>query len=69
MGGGGFTMEPNNPLLDDFVLGLAPLEAPRILFLPTASGDANAQINAFQARFAQARFDGMDTSHKLRNAV
>jgi dipeptidase E len=52
MGGGGFTMEPNNPLLDDFVLGLAPLEAPRILFLPTASGDANAQINAFQARFA-----------------
>ncbi len=52
MGGGGFTMEPTNPLLDDFVLGLAPVEAPRILFLPTASGDANAQINAFQARFA-----------------
>jgi dipeptidase E len=52
MGGGGFTMEPTNPLLDDFVLGLAPAEVPRILFLPTASGDANAQINAFQARFA-----------------
>jgi dipeptidase E len=52
MGGGGFTMEPANPLLDDFVLGLAPVDAPRILFLPTASGDANAQINAFQARFA-----------------
>ena len=34
------------------MLGLAPVEAPRILFLPTASGDANAQINAFQARFA-----------------
>jgi dipeptidase E len=52
MGGGGFTMEPANPLLDDFVLGLAPVEVPRILFLPTASGDVNAQINAFQARFA-----------------
>ncbi len=52
MGGGGFTMEPTNPLLDDFVLGLAPVDVPRILFLPTASGDANAQINAFQARFA-----------------
>jgi dipeptidase E len=54
MGGGGFTMEPTNPLLDEFVLKLVPKDAkaPRILFLPTASGDPNAQINAFQARFA-----------------
>jgi dipeptidase E len=51
MGGGGFAMEPANPLLDDFVLGLAEAKAPRILFLPTASGDTTAQINAFQARF------------------
>jgi dipeptidase E len=52
MGGGGFTMEPNNPLLDDFVLGLASAKQPRVLFLPTASGDTTAQINAFQGRFA-----------------
>ena len=52
MGGGGFTMEPNNPLLDDFVLSLTPVKEPRVLFLPTASGDTTAQINAFQARFA-----------------
>jgi peptidase E len=58
MGGGGFTMEPANPLLDDFVLSLAPPRAsaatrePRILFLPTASGDTTAQIAAFHARFA-----------------
>jgi dipeptidase E len=52
MGGGGFAMEPTNPLLDDFVLGLAAASEPRILFLPTASGDTTAQINAFQARFA-----------------
>ena len=53
MGGGGFTMEPTNPLLDDFVLSLTAGQAePRILFLPTASGDTTAQINAFQARFA-----------------
>jgi hypothetical protein len=26
MGGGGFTMEPANPLLDDFVLSLAPAD-------------------------------------------
>jgi dipeptidase E len=51
MGGGGFTMEPNNPLLDDFVLSLACRSEPRILFLPTASGDTTAQINAFRARF------------------
>jgi peptidase E len=52
MGGGGFAMEPANPLLDDFVLGLARVKEPRVLFLPTASGDTNAQINAFRARFA-----------------
>jgi dipeptidase E len=51
MGGGGFTMEPGNPLLDDFVLSLADVGEPRVLFLPTASGDATAQINAFKARF------------------
>jgi dipeptidase E len=52
MGGGGFTMEPGNPLLDDFVLHLARAKEPHVLFLPTASGDTTAQINAFQARFA-----------------
>lgn len=52
MGGGGFTMEPTNPLLDDFVLSLTVAKEPRVLFLPTASGDTTAQINAFQARFA-----------------
>jgi peptidase E len=52
MGGGGFTMEPGNPLLDDFVLSLARAHDPRVLFLPTASGDTTGQINAFYARFA-----------------
>ena len=52
MGGGGFTMEPGNPLLDDFVLSLAARREPRILFLPTASGDTAPHITAFRARFA-----------------
>ncbi|HXB15374.1 MAG TPA: peptidase E [Solirubrobacteraceae bacterium] len=52
MGGGGFTMELSNPLLDDFVLSLARAREPRILFLPTASGDTAPQINAFKARFS-----------------
>jgi dipeptidase E len=52
MGGGGFAMEPTNPLLDEYVLGLARSKEPRVLFLPTASGDTTGQINAFRARFA-----------------
>jgi peptidase E len=52
MGGGGFTMEPRNPALDDFVLGLSPRPVPRICFLPTASGDPGPQIAQFQATFA-----------------
>jgi dipeptidase E len=52
MGGGGFTMEPANPLLDDYVLQLARAPRPRVLFLPTASGDTLGQMNAFRARFA-----------------
>lgn len=52
MGGGGFTMEPANPLLDDFVLSLPAARRPRILFLPTAAGDTTGPINAFYARFA-----------------
>jgi dipeptidase E len=51
MGGGGFTMEPANPLLDDYVLSLSSAKQPRILFLPTASGDTTPQISAFKERF------------------
>jgi dipeptidase E len=51
MGGGGFTMEPDNPALDDFILALAQKREPRVLFLPTASGDPAAQIAAFHERF------------------
>jgi peptidase E len=45
-------MEPANPLLDDYVLSLAHAREPKILFLPTASGDTTPQINAFRARFS-----------------
>jgi peptidase E len=55
MGGGGFTMEPENPLLDDVVLDLARRvrgrDRPRVCFLPTASGDAEAYIDGFHAAF------------------
>ncbi len=44
-------MEPANPLLDDYVLSLPAAREPKILFLPTASGDTTPQINAFKSRF------------------
>jgi len=57
MGGGGFSMEPDNPLLDDHVLELARAgrgrSRPRVCFVPTASGDADGYIARFYAAFAR----------------
>jgi dipeptidase E len=47
MGGGGFSMEPENPLLDDFVLSLARRRPARVCFLPTAGGDSPAYVARF----------------------
>jgi len=53
-GGGGFSMESGNPLLDDYVVGLAAQrrERPRVCFLPTASGDADHYIVRFYRAFS-----------------
>jgi dipeptidase E len=52
MGGGGFTMEPGNPLLDEYVLNQAPKEKPHICFIPTASGDYSGYIRDFYDYFS-----------------
>ena len=44
MGGGGFSEEPDNPLLDRFVLSLAGRERPRVCFVATASGDSGGLV-------------------------
>jgi peptidase E len=54
MGGGGFTMEPENPALDHFLLTLLAKREPRLLFLPTASGDPVAQVSRFHAAYEGA---------------
>ena len=54
-GGGGFSMEAGNPLLDDYVLGLTGVERPKVCFLPSASGDADHYIVRFYRAFATAR--------------
>ncbi len=57
MGGGGFSMEPDNPLLDDYTLDLARTargrERPRACFLGTASGDTPGYIADFYAALAR----------------
>jgi len=54
-GGGGFSMESGNPLLDDYVLGLTGAERPRVCFLPSASGDADHYIVRFYRAFSAHR--------------
>jgi dipeptidase E len=55
MGGGGFSMEPEDPRLDEAVLDLARRargrDTPRVCFLATASGDAEGYIADFHAAF------------------
>jgi dipeptidase E len=55
LGGGGFSMEAGNPLLDDYVLGLTGSERPKVCFLPTASGDADHYIVRFYRAFPGTR--------------
>jgi peptidase E len=51
-GGGGFSMEAGNPLLDDYVLGQTGVDRPKVCFIPTASGDADHYVVRFYREFA-----------------
>lgn len=48
-------MEPENPLLDCFLLQLADLDTPKVCFVPTASGDADSYIVKFYEAFGNGR--------------
>ena len=54
-GGGGFAMEPDNPLLDDYVLSLTGKPRPRVCLIPTASGDSAAWLDRFYEVFHDER--------------
>jgi dipeptidase E len=58
-GGGGFSMEAGNPLLDDYVLEATGADRPKVCFIPTASGDADHYVVRFYRRFSGVA----DTSH------
>lgn len=55
LGGGGFSMEPNNPMLDDYALRLTRRKTPRVCYLPTAGGDNADYTNRFYAAFRWPR--------------
>src|SRR5918999_1635158 len=57
-GGGGFSMEAGNPLLDDYVLGLAAARGGgrrKVCSPPTASGDADHYVVRFYRHFPAGR--------------
>jgi peptidase E len=54
-GGGGFSTEWGNTLLDDHVLALTRVKRPKVCFLPTASGDADHYVVRFYRAFAADR--------------
>lgn len=55
LGGGGFSMEPDNPLLDDFILSLSRHKPARVCFIPTASAESAAYIAKFYRAFSGRR--------------
>ncbi len=54
LGGGGFSTGPDTRL-DDHVLALTGVPRPRVLFVPTASGDAVEYVDRFLAAFPPER--------------
>jgi len=55
MGGGGFSMEPDNLALDQYILDQANQPRPKVCFVPTASGDADSYILNFYKAFSQLK--------------
>lgn len=47
LGGGGFSTEPENPLLDLYILKQCGKKNPKICYVPTASGDSDICISWF----------------------
>jgi dipeptidase E len=53
IGGGGFLMEPDNPLLDRYCLDCTGKAVPKVCFIPTASGDSEDGLSRFYTAFAR----------------
>ena len=55
LGGGGFSMEPENPLLDNYILELTGKPSPKVCFVGTASGDSDGYTAKFYESFPPSR--------------
>jgi dipeptidase E len=62
LGGGGFSMEPGNPLMDAYLLSLVDRPRPRVCFLPSASGDADHYVVRFYRHFGADRCEASHIS-------
>jgi len=60
LGGGGFSMEPENPMLDRYILQQSSKKKPKICFIGTASGDAEGYIERFYNFF---KMEDCEPSH------
>ncbi|MBI1331551.1 MAG: peptidase E [Armatimonadetes bacterium] len=60
MGGGGFSMEPDNLALDRYVLSLVEADKPKVCFIPTASADSEDYTRRFYEAFEGL---GCEASH------
>lgn len=63
IGGGGFTHEPENPLLDLYVLNQSHSKNPKICLLPTANSNPELYTTYFEKSFA--RFECRPSSLSL----
>jgi peptidase E len=60
IGGGGFSMEPDDALLDRYILSFARRGRPRVCFVGTASGDAPTYVTSFYRAFARLDAEPLD---------
>ena len=60
MGGGGFTMKPENLKLDRYLLSMTNKNNPKVCFIPTASGDDESYRRRFYSAYKKLE---CETSH------
>lgn len=53
LGGGGFSMEPDNLVLDQYILNLTGKERPKVCFLPQASVESQIYVVNFYKAFTE----------------
>jgi peptidase E len=65
LGGGGFSMEPENPALDQYILAQTGQARPKVCFFPHATDDAIRYVHNFYVAFS--KLDARPTHLSLFN--